>query len=271
MKLKNNLMALLLIGAVAGACVPKEDDGLVLVKVENPTENGAKWVGLQVINDRIIRVRATHEEAFPQKKPSLMIVPQQEKPDYTVSEEGGKVRVIAKGVTAVVDKSNGRVEFYDAEGNALLKETTENGKTFEPFYVPDNEIGVGALTEEQRNGWTWHAQFDSPDDEAFYGLGQHQSEEYNMKGKNEDLFQYNTKVSVPFVMSNKNYGLLWDSYSYCRWGNPNDYLQLHRAFTLYDKEGNPGHLTGTYTDAKGKTLVQAEDSLYYEHAFTVTN
>lgn len=24
-----------------------------------------------------------------------------------------------------------------------------------------------------------------------------------MKGKNEDLFQYNTKVSVPFVISNK--------------------------------------------------------------------
>src|SRR3712207_1300729 len=95
-------------------------------------------------------------------------------------------------------------------------------------------------------------------DEAFYGLGQHQSEELNMKGKNEDLFQYNTKVSVPFVVSNRNYGILWDSYSYCRFGNPNDYLQLNRAFTLYDKKGKKGSLTGTYIEKGGKKLVRKE-------------
>jgi alpha-D-xyloside xylohydrolase len=108
--------------------------------------------------------------------------------------------------------------------------------------------------------------FDSSDDEAFYGLGQHQSEELNMKGKNEDLFQYNTKVSVPFVVSNKNYGVLWDSYSYCRWGNPDDYLQLGKAFTLYDKNGKKGALTGTYTQKDGKQVVRNEDSIYYEYA-----
>ena len=86
-----------------------------------------------------------------------------------------------------------------------------------------------------------------------------------MKGKNEDLFQYNTKVSIPFVVSNKNYGVLWDSYSYCRFGNPNEYLQLNRAFRLYDKQGNKGHLTGTYVDRMGKKLVRDEDSIYYEY------
>ena len=64
---------------------------------------------------------------------------------------------------------------------------------------------------------------------------------------NEELFQYNTKVAIPFVVSNKNYGILWDSYSYGRWGNPNNYQQLHRAFKLYDKNGKLGSLTGTYT------------------------
>ena len=120
-------------------------------------------------------------------------------------------------------------------------------------------------TEEQCHGLTWQMTFDSPDDEAFYGLGQHQSEEFNMKGKNEDLFQYNTKVSIPFVLSTKGYGILWDAYSYCRFGNPHDYLQLNRAFKLYDKQGRPGHLTGTYVDAQGKKLVRDEDSIYYEY------
>ncbi|MDE6688877.1 MAG: alpha-xylosidase, partial [Prevotella sp.] len=78
-------------------------------------------------------------------------------------------------------------------------------------------------------------------------------------------FQYNTKVSVPFVISSANYGILWDSYSYCRFGQPDDYLQLNRAFRLYDKQGREGHLTGTYIDRNGKTLVRQEDSIYFEY------
>ena len=145
------------------------------------------------------------------------------------------------------------------------------GKTFERFTVPEREIGVGTLTEQERNAWTWHMQFDSPADEAFYGLGQHQAEDFNYKGINEELYQYNTKVSIPFVISNKNYGLLWDSYSYCRWGNPNDYQQLHRAFTIYNKGGKKGSLTGIYVDAQGKKLVREEDSIYFENSETIGN
>ncbi|MDE5922095.1 MAG: alpha-xylosidase, partial [Muribaculum sp.] len=98
-----------------------------------------------------------------------------------------------------------------------------------------------------------------------YGLGQHQSNEFNYKGKNEELFQYNTKVSVPFVVSTDNYGILWDSYSLCRWGNPKDYSQLGDVFTLYDAKGNKGYLTGTYTDKDGKQLVRKEPQIYFEH------
>ena len=74
--------------------------------------------------------------------------------------------------------------------------------------------------------------FESPDDEAIYGLGQHQSEEMNYKGKNEVLFQYNTKVSVPFIVSTKNYGILWDNYSLTRYGDPRDFSQIS-VFKLY--------------------------------------
>ena len=71
---------------------------------------------------------------------------------------------------------------------------------------------------------------------------------------------------MPFVISNKNYGILWDSYSYCRWGNPEDYLQLNRAFKLYDKDGKEGQLTGTYVDKNGQKIVRGEDSIYFEYA-----
>ena len=235
----------------------------VTITVDSPQPDGARVVRLQVMNDRIIRVQATSENTLPEKQ-SLIIVPQKAgKVAFDVSEDGDEVTVKAAAVKAVVNKQTGAIVFYDAAGKLLLKEA-DKGKTFKPFTVPDREVGIGTLTDEQRHGLTWRAVFDSPADEAFYGLGQHQAEELNMKGKNEDLFQYNTKVSVPFVLSNKNYGILWDSYSYCRWGYPKDYLQLNRAFKLYDKNGKPGHLTGTYTDAAGKRLVRDEDSIYYE-------
>lgn len=268
--IRTYLSTFLLLGAMTAAAADYTDNGNgITVRVQQPAEGGAKIVKLEVVNGKIIRVRATCEENFPTKQ-SLIIVPQSPFKDYTVSSNGQNVELKTADVRAVVDESTGRISFYDATGKLLLDEA-QGGKTFKSYTVPTEDIGVGTLTPQQRTGWTWHATFDSPADEAFYGLGQHQAEEYNYKGKNEELFQYNTKISVPFIMSNKNYGLLWDSYSLCRWGNPDDYQQLNRAFTLYNKDGKQGALTGTYTGKNGKQLVRDEDSLYFEHAMVIGN
>ena len=261
---------LLMAATLAHAADYTREGSFVTIPVKSVAAQGAQVVRLQVVNDNIIRVQATSEAQLPQKQ-SLIIVPQTARPQFEVSGTD-VVTVKARNVEARVDTRTGAVTFYDAQGNLLLKEAAQ-GKTFKPFRVPDREMGtdIARVPEEQRTGLTWRALFDSPSDEAFYGLGQHQSEELNMKGKNEDLFQYNTKVSVPFVLSNKNYGLLWDSYSYCRFGNPEDYLQLNRAFRLYDRQGRPGHLTGTYVDKDGQRIVRDEDSIYYEYDFPQTS
>ena len=251
------------VGANAAGFVKEGNN--VTIRVEKPQSNGAKVVCLQVVNDNIIRVRATSEETLPQKN-SLIIVPQKANPAFEVTEDAQTVSVKAANIKAVVDKSTGDVAFYDAQGKKLLKEA-RNGKTFQHFRVPERELGVPQreLSEKELNGLSWHLLFE-PDNnlKAVYGLGQHQAEEYNMMGKNEELYQYNTKVSVPFVVTNLNCGILWDSYSLGRWGNPDDYMQLNRAFKLYDKSGKPGHLTGTYVDKGGKKIVRDEDSIYFE-------
>ena len=258
---------LLLAAVCASATDYTISKNFITIPVKKAWSNGAKTVRLQVIGSKIIRVEATAAETFPEKN-SLIILPQPAYTDFTVNETADVVTVRTSCITATVSETDGRVKFMDKEGKVLLNEVADGrGKVFKPYYVPDREIGADShLTEAQRHGWTWTATFQSPDDEAFYGLGQHQSEELNMKGRNEDLFQYNTKISVPFVLSNRNYGILWDSYSYCRFGNPNDYLQLNRAFKLYDKDGKPGSLTGTYTDKDGNSVTRAEDSIYYEFA-----
>ena len=93
--------------------------------------------------------------------------------------------------------------------------------------------------------------FDSPADEAFYGLGQQQTGEFDHKGLNEELYQYNTKISIPFVVSSRGYGLLFDAYSLSRWGNPEPYRQLGEVFKLYDKDGMEAPLQA-HTIPKGR-------------------
>ena len=249
-----------------------QNGNYLTVQLKQHQNYGPSQIRLQVVSDRIIRVQATAEQSF-RSKQSLIIVPQNSKAQYKVEEQGDDLIITTAAMRAVLNEATGQITFYDLKDQVLLKEVAQGGKTFKPFTVPDREIGVdiAKVPEAQKHGWSWRALFDSPDNEAFYGLGQHQSEELNMKGKNEDLFQYNTKVSVPFVISNKNYGILWDSYSYSRWGNPDDYLQLNRAFKLYDKDGKEGQLTGTYVDKNGQKIVRGEDSIYFEYAMPETS
>ena len=54
--------------------------------------------------------------------------------------------------------------------------------------------------------------FDSPEDEFLFGLGQFQDGYSNVRGLSRRLTQVNTQISMPMVLSNKGYGVLWNNY-----------------------------------------------------------
>ena len=293
MQTKRILSAALL--ASCFAWLPASADGYqrdgrkITIQLPAQSEAHARTLRLTVVSDNIIRVEATPDKAIPNKRKSLIVVNREGKYAADVSESEATLTLTTARLTATVDKQNGRLTFVDrATGKVLLREA-DGSKTFSRYVSPQTELpanyvpsspdeinwgkkdNLNQLSLDDRSGYSWRALFESDAQEAFYGLGQHQSEEMNYKGRNEELFQYNTKVSIPFVVSTKNYGILWDSYSYGRWGNPNNYLQLHRAFTLYDKNGRRGSLSGTYTENTGKIVERAEDSIYYGHSGVVGN
>ena len=108
-----------------------------------PDGGQAKVIQLEVINDNIIRVRATSKDELPVKPASLMIVPQATyKGSVTVNDGSEAVEVKARNVWAVVSKAKGEVWFYDAlNGKWLLKEAAD-GKLFKDFTVPEREYGI---------------------------------------------------------------------------------------------------------------------------------
>jgi len=236
-------------------------DGGIVVNVKSSNTTDVKKVRVQVLGDELIHISATPENEFP-KDSSLIIVPGIKNTAFKVEKsKNDSVTVTTSRLKVMVSQLNGGVNFKDKNGKLILAEKQGGGKTFTPIEV------------EGTKGYSVRQIFESPADEAFHGLGQHQSDEFNYKGKSEELFQYNTKVSVPFIVSNKNYGVLWDSYSLSRFGDSRPYKQLNTIFKLYDKKGNQGSLTGTYTskDKGVQTLERKEASIFFEDIKSIKN
>ncbi len=245
------LLALWMLASCSSSGYRKTENG-VIVSLNASDRGAARMVRVEVMGEQLMHVSATPEKVWSDAQ-SLVVVGQPDATPFTVGEEGDEVTLATARLTARIDRTTGRVRFCRPDGTEILR---EGFRQFVPIEV------------EGKQGYQVSQRFASVgDEEALYGLGQHQADEFNYKGKNEELFQYNTKVSVPFIVSNKGYGVLWDSYSLVRFGNPREYSQLGELFTLYDKEGKEGALTGTYCPAdKGlQTLVRREPQIYFEH------
>lgn len=216
---------------------------------------GSESIRLQVISPEIIRVSAVPDGSEFSSRKSLVVVPQSGRSAFDVTRLEDDV-IVSTTALKVVVTPGGELAFLDKDGNPLAD---NGGMSFEPVEV------------EGKDAFSVLTRFSSDPGESFYGLGQHQAGEFDHKGRSEELYQYNTKVSVPFVVSTKGYGILFDAYSLSRWGNPEPYKQLGEIFKLYDKDGVEGALTGTYTTKDGKTVTRREDSLYFENEFAVKN
>jgi alpha-D-xyloside xylohydrolase len=104
---------------------------------------------------------------------------------WTVTEGRQKLVLSTAKLSVEVSTKTGEIRFLDAAGRPILKEKTGGGKTILPAEV------MGEKTFHVRQV------FDSPEDEAFYGLGAHQNGIMNYKGHNVDLWQYNIVDVVP--------------------------------------------------------------------------
>jgi alpha-D-xyloside xylohydrolase len=235
--------------AEAAGSYARTADGVVIVPASGP----AKRVRLQVMNDAIVRVTATPLESLDLPE-SLMVVA---KPAATfdVWEAGGVVTVATGAASAEASLATGVVRFRNAGGEVVLAEADRG--TFDPVTL-DGE-GFHAVRQEFNRGT----------DEAFYGLGQHQDGRLNSNGADVLLAQHNIEIAMPFVVSSRNYGVLWDNYSITRFGDPRPYGKIGETLIVRDADGNEGGLTARYFVDGALRATRVEEQPDYAFTFSM--
>jgi alpha-D-xyloside xylohydrolase len=163
----------------------------VVVELENGT------LTLIPLNPNTIRVRFT--QAGAQAQEELIFTQKIKTPVYKLKETDSELTLSLEKISVHVDKKKETISFKDQNGRLILQEK-EGGRLIESSTIQ----GEATFAVEQ--------QFLSPPDEYLYGTGQFQDGYLNIKGLTRRLTQVNTQISIPFILSNKGYGLLWHNY-----------------------------------------------------------
>jgi alpha-D-xyloside xylohydrolase len=214
----------------------RTEDGVIVYT--DPAFTGEKRVvKLEVLSDNIIRVIATPGKEI-DSTPSLITV-YDKRPGifWDLIPSKDSLKLITKKLTAVVALKTGAVTFLDLGGKRILAEKQQFGRIFRPSVFDGKRFYEFTQT------------FETTGDDAWYGLGQHQDGIMNYRGQQVTFFQNNTNVAIPFLVSIKNYGLLWDNCSFTEAG---DVRPLHplSALQLFSKTGDQGWLTASYRNDK---------------------
>jgi len=222
------------------AAVPEQTKDGLLVPV------GDYLLKLEVCQPDIIRVAAARDRAFFDRH-SIVTAPRPRggSTPFTVSSAGGASLIDTGSLRVRVDHATGAVSFLDTDGRTILEETPGTR-----LLAADTTPGSGGA---RAVGQRWKAQ-----EESLYGLGQQQYGRLGIKGLDLDLWQHNTNVVVPFLVSSRGYGLLWDQLSFTRFGDLRENTPIP-ASVLVDADGKPGALTASYyADAHFSQLVARE-------------
>ena len=186
----------------AGTLQSNSPDGITIAV-------GGGTLTLEPLNDNAIRVR--YQQAAVQLYPEDIVYTKEgTTPHYEVREDEETIRLIMGQITAVFHRKSNTLSFLDDLGNVILREQ-DGGRFMERNSL--DELAVFKVTQR----------FVSPPDEYLFGTGQFQDGYLNIRGLPRRLTQVNSQISIPFILSSKGYGLLWNNYGLTEF-NPGEHV-----------------------------------------------
>lgn len=146
-----------------------------------------------------LRVRATCLPEIKQDWISALLPQEKHQVEIQIGENEASLR---NGSIVAQVNASGVLSFMNADtGTVLLKEQ------------PIHALSIPARHYKDVRGDLFHIDvcFEAYEDEHIYGLGQHQHGRLDQKGCVIELIQRNTEVSIPFFLSSRGYGFLWNN------------------------------------------------------------
>lgn len=146
-----------------------------------------------------VRVRISMNPDFDDRL-SVLLPPCAEKAEIT--EADGKV-TLKNGKMLVEMDITGRLTFRHADTGKLLCEETAM-KQPKRRTLGRNFRALGSQE------FATSLELDAKEGERFYGLGEHANGFLDQKGCIYDLYHHNTSFNIPFAVSSRGYGFLWN-------------------------------------------------------------
>lgn len=193
---------------------------------------------IYVATDNIIRI--THA---PTDKPTARdsLIATHDWPTVPVkkTEDANTVSIKTKSMTISVDKASGKVSMLNGAGNPLLDETNTS-------FSPAKDLPATGTSYQMSQSWG------ASDGESLYGGGEYQNGLLDYAGTTLQMIQFNTEAVVPFFVSSKGYGLLWDNYAAGYLNPPSSTEQLHFEGTrsVGVDDGTPAELSSCHEDPR---------------------
>jgi alpha-D-xyloside xylohydrolase len=237
------LKYLLLISIFPLVCQGQEVKGYKLLSDRVNITLSEGTLSIFPIADNAIRIKFSKDAGI--SVPELVFVNNLATPKFEVSDASSKLIIKAKNIFVILDKQSGTLSYADNNGKVFLSEKIGVHKL-----TPNSVMGEPCYVAEQS--------FESPYDEFILGLGQFQDGQFNLKGFTRRLTQVNTQIAIPFIYSNKGYGLLWHQYGLTDFNPANNFIALEKQ----EQSATGNNQMVEVTTTLGTQKVSQNQSLY---------
>lgn len=221
----------------------------------------AEEVWIEAWGENALRIRATKECTMPEENWALQVP---KKAQVQIDEKQG---IIQNGKIKATISKFGKITIYNQDGKVLIEEYCRNRK--DVMDTKCSAIEVEAREFKAIIGGDYHLtmRLESQDkEEKIYGMGQYQQPYLDLKGLDLELAHRNSQASVPFALSSRGYGILWNNPSIGRVIFGKNIMSYEaystKALDYWVVAGDtPAELEEAYANATGKVPMMPEYGL----------
>jgi alpha-D-xyloside xylohydrolase len=190
--------------------------------------SGKETIWIEPWGGNSLRVRMTKEAVMDANDWALLDTPAETFAKITIEEvelvepwiqESEKAKYTQKSQIASIQNgeiiasfnAEGWLTFKNSDGKILTEEYWRNRNRIDRYCVPIRVDGRELKPITGTSDYALTLRFEAYEDEMIFGLGQYQEKVLNKKGATLELAHRNTQASVPFMLSSRGYGLLWNN------------------------------------------------------------